>query len=166
MFTLYEMTAEYKAAFKELNELYEKGDILEDAVKDTLDGLKGAIEDKIANVIAYSKSVEAESEAIKKEANKMLERAKALINRADSLKTYALKHMQENEIETIKHTWFRIYIQESTKTDIYDFSQLPAGYIRETVTAEANKAAILRDLKEKHNIPGARLLHEKYLKVN
>jgi hypothetical protein len=36
----------------------------------------------------------------------------------------------------------------------------------ETVTVEANKAAILRDLKEKHNISGARLLHEKYLKVN
>lgn len=163
MLKLYEMTAEYQEACRTL---YEMEDILEDAIKDTLDGLKGAIEDKIKNVLAFTKELKAESEAIKAEVDKMAQRAKSLANRADWFKHYALNHMLQNDIKKIQCPWFPIRIQYSDKVDIKDISLLPNKYITETTNVAVDKNAIKRDLKAGEEISGAELKHEPFLVIN
>lgn len=163
MLKLYEMTAEYQEACRTL---YDMEDILEDAVKDTLDGLKGAIEDKIKNVLAFSKDLKAESEAIKTEVDKMAQRAKSLANRAEWFKQYALNHMLHNDIKKINCPWFPIRIQYSDKVEVKDISLLPQKYMIETVNVAVDKNAIKRDLKAGEEISGAELKHEPYLVVN
>lgn len=88
--TLYELSNEYREFLAAL----EAGEIPEEAVSDTLEGLDGAFDDKAEAVALIVKELEANVCAIKEEAKKLTERAKAKENKAESLRGYLIWAMQ------------------------------------------------------------------------
>ena len=97
--TLYELSNEYREFLAAL----EAGEIPEEAVSDTLEGLDGAFEDKAEAVALIVKELEANVCAMKEEAKKLTERAKAKENKAESLRgylTWAMKSAGKKKLET------------------------------------------------------------------
>lgn len=100
--TLYEISVQYQ----EFLQMVEEGEIPEEAVADTLEGLDGVFEEKADNIACYIKNLRAEAAAIKEEASALNERAKAKSNRADSLQGALLAAMistGRKEIETTRN---------------------------------------------------------------
>lgn len=88
--TLYELSNEYREFLAAL----EAGEIPEEAVSDTLEGLDGAFDDKAETVGLIVKELDANVCAMKEEAKKLTERAKAKENKAESLRRYLIWAMQ------------------------------------------------------------------------
>lgn len=88
--TLYELSNEYREFLAAL----EAGEIPEEAVPDTLEGLDGAFDDKAEAVGLIVKELDANVCAMKEEAKKLTERAKSKENKAESLRRYLIWAMQ------------------------------------------------------------------------
>ena len=82
--TLFDLNNEYKAFLEGV----ESGEILEDAIADTLEAMEGEISIKIDNVASIIKQYEAESDAILAEATILRERAAAKERKIEQLKRY------------------------------------------------------------------------------
>lgn len=88
--TLYELSNEYREFLTAL----EAGEIPDEAVSDTLEGLDGAFDDKAEAVGLIVKELDANVCAMKEEAKKLTERAKAKENKAERLRDYLIWAMQ------------------------------------------------------------------------
>nr|DAG17406.1 MAG TPA: resistance protein [Caudoviricetes sp.] len=88
--TLYELSNEYREFLAAL----EAGEIPEEAVPDTLEGLDGLFDDKAEAVGLIVKELDANVCAMKEEAKKLMDRAKAKENKAESLRRYLIWAMQ------------------------------------------------------------------------
>ena len=100
--TLYEMTTAYKAFLTAV----ENGDIPEEAIADTLEGIESSIDEKIDNIACMLKSLAAEEAAIKAEEERLAQRRKSKANLQDRLKNYLsdmLLAMGKTEFENPRH---------------------------------------------------------------
>ena len=100
--TLYEMLT----AYKDFLTAVENGDIPEEAIADTLEGIESSIDDKIDNIVSMIKSLAAEEAAIKAEEERLAQRRKSKANLQDRLKNYLsdmLIAMGKTEFENPRH---------------------------------------------------------------
>lgn len=100
--TLYEMMT----AYKDFLTAVENGDIPEEAIADTLEGIESSIDDKIDNIVSMIKSLAAEEAAIKAEEERLAQRRKSKANLQDRLKNYLsdmLLAMGKTEFENPRH---------------------------------------------------------------
>lgn len=110
MSTLYELTGDY------LNLLgwLEDEENLEDAVvKDTLEGIEGALEDKAENYAKIIKELTAEAKKFEEEKKRLEERQKALENRAALLKKNLYNSMKLTGKIKFKTELFSFGIQKN-----------------------------------------------------
>lgn len=96
--TLFDLSEQYKADLAGLTEL----DLPEQVVKDTVEGLSGALEVKAQNVLAFAANLEAEAEAVAQRVKALQARQKALQARAGWLQNYVLYAMQNAGIHEIR----------------------------------------------------------------
>lgn len=100
--TLYEMMT----AYKDFLTAVENGDIPEEAIADTLEGIESSIDEKIDNIACMLKSLAAEEAAIKAEEERLAQRRKSKANLQDRLKNYLsdmLLAMGKTEFENPRH---------------------------------------------------------------
>lgn len=100
--TLYEMMT----AYKDFLTAVENGDIPEEAIADTLEGIESSIDEKIDNIACMLKSLAAEEAAIKAEEERLAQRRKSKVNLQDRLKNYLsdmLLAMGKTEFENPRH---------------------------------------------------------------
>lgn len=157
---LYEIADTYRAFMAAVD----AGEIPEDAVADTLDGIEGEFDQKVDNIACLIKELRLEAQAIKEEADNLYVRQKQKQARADWLSRYLQANMQatgNGKIETARN---RITIKKNPvsckildEDTVLGFLQLHGiadCYKQETTI---KKRELLSRLKAGEEIPGAEL---------
>ena len=88
---LYEIAKEYQAFL----DAVEAGEIPEEAIGDTLDGIVGEFDQKADNIACAIKGYMAEADALKKEEGALRDRRDSKMRKADQMKHYLSEQMQK-----------------------------------------------------------------------
>ena len=164
MNTLYDIAAEYRQAADKLADL----DLDEQTIADTLEGMSGALEVKVQNVVMYARNLEATATAIKEAETTMAARRKAIEHRAAGLRRYALSAMQVAGVQSIECPYFKLSVRKSPPSvEVFDAAQIPAQFMRtpEPPPPAPDKKAITEAIKDGQEVPGARLVSGERLEV-
>lgn len=151
---LYEISSLYREALQRLGDL----ELDDNAVRDTLEGLKGTLELKATNVAAYCRNLEAVAESIKEAEAKMRARRQAIAHRAQRLREYLRGNMEACGIAKIEAPEFVIAVRQNPPhVEVFDPAQVPNDY-RVYQEPSIDIAGIGRALKRGEDVPGARLV--------
>jgi hypothetical protein len=159
---LYEMASE----FKELLSLAEAAESPEEveAFADTLQGLKGAIEQKTVGCAMVLRTLAAQETAVETEEKRLKARRQTLSNAQDRLKKYMQEGMEAAQIDKIKSELFTIAIQNNpAKVAIEDESKIPESFWKVERTPRVSDIAAA--LKDKIEVPGACLIQTRGLRI-
>ena len=149
---LYELSADYRDALKELI------DLEDEAVVDTLDALKGELQIKAVNVAKYAENLKAAAKAIKEAEARMKQRRTAIENRAKHLTIYLKNNMEAAKIMRIETPEFVLSIQKNPPAvEIYDEENIPAEFRREKIIKSIDKPKLKAALAV-GSVPGANLV--------
>ena len=152
MDSLYELTNEYQEALSVLE------DLDDEAVRDTLDAMKGTIEVKSINVAKYVGNLLASATAIDTAMKQMSARKTILENKAKRIKEYLKKNMEINKIYSIECPEFVLKIVNNPpKVVIGEEDLIPKKYKTSKVTTTINKNEIKKALSSGKEISGAKL---------
>ena len=155
MTALYEVVSSYRADLDALNAL----DLDAQTYADTLDGMQGALQDKLRAVIAYSLDLEIDATGAAAASKRMKERAESLENRVKWLREYALRAMEATGLPEIStDEWAAKVAKKPPAVVIADGVELPAEYIRTKVTTEPDKASLKAALAAGQVVPGVSLV--------
>lgn len=164
---LYHITQEYRLAAEHLASL----DIDEQTLKDTLEGMSGALEVKARNVAIVARNIEAMAEAAGKAAEELAQRAKSMQKRADALRDYLLVNLQLAGISKIEPTadqpYFKIAVQNNPPSAEI-VGEVPDAWLSEQKPAPPrapDKKRILDALKAGESLDFARINQSKRLVI-
>lgn len=159
MTTLYELTDSYK----QLIELAEDNDSA--AIRDTLDSIDEAFEDKAENTAKVIRDLETQSEAKKTEAKKLKERATTLDNQAKQLKKYLIDQLELTNRTKIQGELFTVSVQNNpASVHVEDETKIPRDYFTEQ-EPKLDKTRIKNELKNGLEINGAELKQSQRLTI-
>jgi hypothetical protein len=164
MNSLYEIAAEFKSDLDKLADL----DLSPEAVKDTIEGMSGALEAKAQNVCFFIQNLDTLAASIKDAEQKMAARRKALENRVTQVKDYMLGVMVFNQIDKIESPYFKISVAKNPPAiEVFDEAQVPAEFITQAPPPPpaVDKAAIKTAIKDGAEVPGCRLTHSVRLSI-
>jgi Siphovirus Gp157 len=162
--SFYDMADEYLTSFCEM----EEDGFDAETIDDTLAGLKGDLEKKAVNCIAYSKHLDAEAEALKNLIDGATKRRNALLKTSERIKDYVKENMEMVGLSKIRHTWFALAIQRNPPSlgDI-DEKLIPSDYwnVPDPPKPTVNRGKVLSALKAGTEVPGASLVQKTRLVV-
>ena len=157
---LYEIADTYRAFMAAVD----AGEIPEDAVVDTLDGIEGEFEAKADSIACLIKELRLEAKGIKEEADNLYVRQKQKQARADWLARYLQANMQatgngkietaRNRITIKKNPVLCKILDEDTVLGFLQLHGMADCYKQETTI---KKRELLMRLKDGDEIPGAEL---------
>lgn len=151
---LYELTEAYK-------NIYELED---ESLNETLDTIKGAIEEKAVNMAYVIKNIDGDIDAIDKEINRLQERKKSAKNKQTSLKNYLKGSMEQLGIKKLKTPVFSFNIQKNTPALIVeDESKIDDKYF--IVEKTLDKKTVKDLIKQGAEIEGASLRQTESLRI-
>ena len=157
---LYEIAKDYKDALEELT------DMEDEAVVDTLEGLKGTLETKSENIIKYTQNLNSTIHAMKEAEKSMAERRKKLEKKVLGIKQYVKNVMEENQINKIETVNFDLSIRKNPpKAVIEDQEMIPKDFVETHVTEKININKVKEELKKGASVQGARLVQETRLDI-
>jgi hypothetical protein len=164
MSTLYEINSRYMAALEAATD--PESDMPVEMFTDTLEGIEGEAEDKLKNVIAFARNLEAEALAIGDAAEAMDARMKAKMKKAQWLKDYARYGMHILGKSKLEWPEFSARIQANPPAvEITDPEQIPDDYVKHTMSISIDRKAISEKLKAGAYVPGAVLRVGESLRV-
>lgn len=167
--TLYELSDAYAAFMAAL----EAGEIPEETVADTLEGLTSSIEEKVDNIACLIKNLEANAGAIKEEAKALAARADAKKKHADRLRQYLADMLPRSGYErrAFETTRNRLSWRKSEAVVFDDeaaFVQWAKSNDPELLNwkePEPSKSLIKDSIKSGIDVPGARLEERNNLQI-
>lgn len=154
---LFSIAQEYRAQLAALADC----DVPPEVVADTVEGMAGAVEDKLRAVIAYSLELDVLATGAADAAKRMQERAKTLQSRVEWLRGYALSAMQATGIGEVATDEFAAKVaKKPASVNVLDPAAIPAAYMRqaEPPPPAPDKAAIAQALKSGATVPGCELV--------
>jgi len=156
----------------EITEAYKKIESLLDVVEDGtgglnvyLDSIQDQMENKVNNIVRYSKNLELTSLAISAEVDRLVDLKKAYDRKSKALIDYISYSMQKNSIERVDTDVCKLSFIKSTSVEIDDISKLPKKYIVEKISYSPDKKAIKEAIKKGKQVSGARLEDKKNLQI-
>lgn len=159
---LYELKTQYQYEAAALADL----DLDPQTLADTLESLSGDLETKATNTVMVAQNMRATAAAIKQAEADMATRRKAIEARATALETRVFETMRETGIKKIECPYFALSIKlNPPAVDVFDQLQIPADYMRETVTTTPDKTLIGAALKDGYDVPGCRLVQRESLSI-
>ena len=166
---LYEISSMYNDFMQAL----EAGEIPEEAIDDTLEGLDGLLEEKVDNIACIVKTVQAEAAAIKAEEAALAERRKAKEKEADRLCAYVSNAMLDADKLKIETARNKLSFRKSTRVIVDDsfMAGLTAEQYKQFVRVPKPpepypiKNEIAAALKSGIELPGARLEENMSLQI-
>lgn len=153
--TLYDISNDYREAVEKLADM----DLPPEAVKDTLEGLRGDLNIKATNVAMFCQNLDALAKQIKEAEQQMAHRRKVLENRADSIRAYIKHCMESAGVSKIECPYFKMSIKQNPPRVVIDNAEaIPSTYLRtpEPPPPEPDKKAIA-DLLKKETVTWAHL---------
>ncbi|MFS0955749.1 siphovirus Gp157 family protein [Enterococcus durans] len=158
MATLYQLSESYIKVL----ELAEQLD--EEILRDTLDSINEAIEDKAKNLAKIVKEVEGKAELIDSEIKRLKKRKTSLLNNAKSIEQYLQGEMEKTGKTKIKGELFDVRIQNNpVSVNVYNENLIPKEFFT-PVPPNLNKNKLKEELKH-GDIPGAELVQTKGLRI-
>ncbi len=154
--TLYELAGEYRQAAIAMSDM----DMDEATIKDTLEGLSGALEVKATNVAYFVKNLEATAEQIKQAEKQMADRRKAIEARAERVREYLKRNMDVSGITEISCPHFKLKIAKNPPAVVVDAESLiPKEYWKqpEPPPPSIDKAAIKQAIAAGVTVAGVHL---------
>ncbi len=140
----------------ELQKLVDDGEMSQDQIQDTLDGMKLEFNDKASSIVSLSESLQGDVSALDVEIKRLQARKRAIVNNQDRLKEYLRYNMELSGVTNIKSTLFSITLGKPTVTaEVIDVDFLPDEFVSTEVVIKADKKAILKALKDGQDITGA-----------
>lgn len=159
---LYELTQNYM----NLQELLENPDIPQQMIEEALNEVGGEIEEKAENIAKLIKSLEADIEGIKREEMRFATRRKVLETRVNNLKYYLQTAMLSVNKNKIKSKLFTINVQPNPASIAIDnIDIIPDEYKEKVEEVKADKKKIKEAIKQGIEVPGARLVETKGLRI-
>ena len=135
-----------------------ESDLPEEELKDCLESIGDAIEEKASNIVAVVETLESDTKAIDEQIKRLQTRKNAIVANNERLREYLRYNMEATGINKIKHPLFSITLGKPTVTaDIFDADILPDDYVTVKTDISPDKRKILADLKNGVDIPGATL---------
>lgn len=161
MATLYELTDDYLA----LLEMAEDPDIDEQALKDTMEGIEGALEIKAEGYAKIIRMLEGDAAACDAESKRLRNKKQAIERNIDRMKK-ALQFAMESTGKTkFKTPLFSFGIQKNPASVIIDHAgQVPASYWIPQ-PPELDKKAIKAYIKENGDVDWAHLEQTESLRI-
>ena len=154
---LYELSQNYLAV--------QDMELDEETLRDTLDSIEDAFEDKAENIAKLYRTVEAEEKAFEAEEKRFYAMKKTAANKKQFLKQYLEDNMRLIGKTKFKAGVFNFSIQNNpTSVEIYDETLIPEKYLVEQ-PAKIDKAGIKELLKKGEEVPGATLKTSQSLRV-
>jgi phage repressor protein C with HTH and peptisase S24 domain len=135
-------------------------DVPAEVITDTLEALKGDLQDKAVNVAKFLRNLEVFADDIDQAAKEMKDRAARVRKRAEQIRGYLLSNMQACEISRIESPFFTIAIKKNpAAVVVFDEKQIPAAFMRQKPppAPEPDKTAIKAALQAGGDVPGCRL---------
>ena len=148
--TLFEMSA----AARELYELLEAGEIDEQCVLDTMEGI-GASE-KLESYVYIQKQREAEAAAFDAEIKRMTERKKSIERQIERMKAAQIDFMQATGQRKAAAGTFTLTLRENKSVKVLDESAIPETFWKPQ-PAKLDKAGIKDALKAGASVPGCEI---------
>ncbi|WP_050613289.1 siphovirus Gp157 family protein [Bacillus testis] len=134
-------------------------------LRDTLDAIEEAIDDKAENTAKLIRSLQGDIEAIKAEEKRLAERRKALENRVDSIKLYLQNQMEAVGLDKVKRPTVTVSIQNNPPSiNVVDESLIPSEYMIPQ-PAKISKKDILSCIKGGGFVPGAEMTVTKGVRI-
>ena len=150
--TLFEMNA----AARELYELLEAGEIDEQTVLDTMEGI-GASE-KLESYVYIQKQLEAEIVAFENEIDRMTDRVFFLQRQVNRMKDAQVEFMRATGQKSANAGTFKLRLLSAKRVRVVDQDAIPAAFITEKpATYQPDKRAILAALKAGESVPGCEI---------
>lgn len=165
--TLYQISAEYRAAADTLAEL----DLDEQTLADTLESINGDLTVKAQNVAFVIKNLESAAEQIAVAVEHMNARAQALEKRAERVREYLLQNMQMAGVQKIECPYFKLAVRENPpKVLVDDERQVPMSYFTEPApppppVPKLDKKLVKKAIEDGFEVPGCRLERGKRLEI-
>ena len=125
---LYELSEKYQ----KLQYLIEEGEISEEAISDTLEGLEGELKIKADGMACMVKNLEYEAEMIKNEAKNQLIRAEIKLRKAKKIKEYLKKELEVCDIAKIETPRNKIQIKK-IQNDLKSLKDLQIGHRKKRI---------------------------------
>ena len=157
---LYELSSDYRDALEALV------DIEDEAVQDTLEGLKGAVEKKSINIAYYIGNLNATADSIDNAIKQMSTRKKAFQNKANRIKDWLKLNMESCKISEIIAPEFTLKIVNNPARVVLGEEELiPNEYKNEVHTIKIDKISIKNALNQNKDVPGAKLENSTRLQI-
>lgn len=156
---LYELTE----AYERILELAEQLDA--ETLKDTLDSINDAIEDKAENTAKVIKQLDADAEMLRNEEKRLAARRQAIENNARNLKRYLQESLEKVGMEKVKGELFTVAIQNNPPSlEVLDERKIELDYFNHPAPV-LDKKAVLQTLKRGIEMEGARIKQTRSLRI-
>ena len=160
--TLYDYAGSYK-------ELYDKLATVDDidSWQGEIDMFDEALDDKVHNVCAFIKALEAEAEAYKAEVERLAAHRKTAENKVDYLKGLLISAIKASGRIEVKTDLFSARVQKnppSVKVS-YDYDVASSFYSTIKVITSLDKKAMLDAMKSGIKIPGAEIVQTESVRI-
>ena len=154
---LYELSQNYLAV--------QDMDLEPETLKDTLDSIEEAIEDKAENIAKWIRNLEADKKAFEEEEKRFKEKKQAADNRIKSLKLYLEDNMRLTGKTKFKAGFFSFAIQNNQPSvEVFDEALIPKQFLIEQ-PPKIDRAGIKELLKAGEEVPGAELKQTEGLRI-
>lgn len=152
--TLYEINAEIEAAINAIFDSTDEDGVVSDEAVARLSELNEARDEKLDNIGAYIKNIQAEAEAIKAEETKLAQRRKSLENKTKRLLDY-VSFMLHGEKWSSARVSFSF--RKSNPTIIDDETLIPKKFLKKKIVIEPDKTAIKEAIMSGQKVKGAHI---------
>lgn len=156
----------------EITEAYQKLDTLLDSVgegttdlNEYLDGIETQMENKVDNIVRYSKNLELTALAIATEIDRLVALKKGYEKKSEALIDYISYTMLKHNIERVDTEVCRLSFRKSSTVEIDDTSKLPKAYVVEKVSYQPDKKAIKEAIEKGVPVAGAHIEEHKNLQI-
>jgi len=155
---LYEISNE----FQNIVDLIENCDEMSPELIDKLNNVSENASEKVINVAAYIKNLEAESDTMQLYLNNMRNRQDRVEKRIESLKEYLKYNMDILKLNKVESPEFDVQLRANNYSlDLFDQTAIPKEYFRTKESISISKQDIIKDLKVGCDVPGARFVTTK-----
>ena len=163
MIKLYELSEGYRNILNLIEDGAEDEDI-----KNALETIKGALEEKVQNVAIFVQSMGNEVEIIKAEEKRLAERRKAIENKQKAIKEYIQYQMELAGLEKVKTATHTIRIQNNPPAVHFTAEDKIPGKFMTLVPEQwiPDKKKIAEALKSGETVEGAELKQGKSLRIS
>ena len=156
---LYELTQSYQQVL----EIAEQLDA--ETLKDTLDSINDAVEQKVENTAFVVKQLEANISVIDEEIKRLQAMKGTQTNNIKSLKLYLQESMEKVGLDKVQGKLIKIAIQNNPKSvEVLNENVIPKNYFVEQ-KPKLDKRAILADLKSGAQVEGVEIKQSRSLRI-